>query len=34
MFHRIVLACTVYIGTAFLPAVHAMTLEEATYTAI
>lgn len=35
MFQRIVLACTVYIGTAFLPAVvHAMTLEEATYMAI
>ncbi|RBP85312.1 agglutination protein [Marinomonas rhizomae] len=35
MFYRIVLTCTVYIGTAFLPAaVHAMTLEEATYKAI
>lgn len=35
MFHRIVLTCTVYIGTVFLPAIaHAITLEEATYTAI
>lgn len=35
MFYRIVLACTVSIGTAFLPALsYAMTLEEATYIAI
>lgn len=35
MFYRIVLTCTVSIGTAFLPALsYAMTLEEATYTAI
>ncbi|SHF39550.1 outer membrane protein, adhesin transport system [Marinomonas polaris DSM 16579] len=35
MFNRIVLTCTVYIGAAFLPAIaHAITLEEATYTAI
>jgi adhesin transport system outer membrane protein len=35
MFYRIVLTCTVYIGTTFLPSIaHAITLEEATYTAI
>lgn len=35
MFYRIVLTCTVFLGTAFLPAIaHAISLEEATYTAI
>ncbi|UTV99417.1 TolC family outer membrane protein [Marinomonas rhizomae] len=35
MFNRIVLTCSVLIGTTFLPAIaHAITLEEATYTAI
>ncbi|QRV25537.1 TolC family outer membrane protein [Marinomonas foliarum] len=35
MFYRIVLTCTVYIGAAFVPAIsHAISLEEATYTAI
>ena len=34
MLYRIVLTGTVYIGAFFLPAAHAITLEEATYTAI
>ncbi|NVK75004.1 MAG: TolC family outer membrane protein [Oceanospirillaceae bacterium] len=35
MFYRIALTCIVYVGTTFLPSVaHAITLEEATYTAI